>query len=89
MNKATIFSTISCVCMVIAVLLLINLGFAMESVREWRMDGDRAKADALVFSRAVLLGGLLGSSYVSLRISEVLGGVKELEPVFDRTMGDH
>ena len=86
-TKAKVFSAIACASIMIALATLILLGFEMhEQVLEWRMNGERAKANALIVSRAIQVGALLATSYISITLSEKLENKKPALPVYDRTL---
>ncbi len=88
MNKSKVFAVISAISLVMAMVTLMVLGFEMEEVRQWRMNGERAKANMHLLNRGILTISLVASSCFALRISEVFSGKKQISynPVFDRTM---
>ena len=86
MNKSVLFSTISGITLIIGFVALIIFAVEMMDVPTWRMNGEYAKANALILNRVIFIGSMLISSYISLRISDVLAGNKAPTPAYDRTL---
>lgn len=86
MNKSKLFSAIACIALVLAFFVVVSLGLEMDNVRQWRMDGEIAKANFLVLSRIVMLLCLLGSAIMACFVSDALTPKTMNSEVYDRTL---
>lgn len=60
------------VSILLSVLVLIKLGLDMHLVTEWRVNGERAKANMFLLGRGTLVFFLTAISFIATHISDTL-----------------
>ncbi len=68
LSKEKILEIIACVAVFCGFMMLIKLGLDMHLVTEWRMNGERAKANAFLLNRGALIFFLVAISTTAFHI---------------------